>query len=337
MNRRIFVNFIKDKTIFTFGFLINSLILIVFFSLSTGSSVEVLYPLLISCFIYFILIIIEWSKYYKFNINLHKSIENVSFDLQPITSEQQETANTINSIHDKYVSEIAEISMENQNNRHFISQWIHNMKTPVSVIDLIIQKSNSEQLLSMEAITDINEENQRLHTILDQVLNVLRLENFSKDYIPETTDLVSSVKKVINSKKNQFIYNKVFPKLHCSSEAIVLSDSKWNELMIEQIVSNAIKYSNPGDDSKNISFEIEQKSEMTYLKIRDEGIGIPSYDIKKVYEPFFTGENGRKYKNATGIGLYICSIIAQKLGHDLQIESELGKGTSVTISYLSKL
>jgi signal transduction histidine kinase len=212
------------------------------------------------------------------------------------------------------------------------------MKTPVSIIDLVIQKHNSGDIDTDSAIENISEENERLLTTLEQVINLIRVEDFAKDYVPEKVDLVSSIKKVINNKKNQFIHNNLFPKLDSIMETVyVLSDQKWNEVMLDQIVSNAIKYSNAGDSHKNVTFTIEQNQAYTMLTITDEGIGIPKHDIRRVFEPFFTGENGRVGNSATGIGLFISSEISTKLGHEISIDSEVQKGTSVKIKYLTKL
>lgn len=340
MNRRILLNFIKDKASLTFLFFLSSFLLILFFYLSVGNKVELVYPTTMSLFIYLILIIIEWIRYFKFNSNLSKGSENINYDLQPTTCEQKEVSALITEIHHKYINRINENNSLNKSQKHFLSQWIHNMKTPISVIDLILQKmttdlsdfTDSTDYLNM--IENIKEENNKLTSNLEQVLNILRLDDFSKDYVPEAIDLVSSVKKVINSKKNQFIYGKVFPKMQCDEEkVIVLSDSKWNEVMLEQIVANAIKYSQAGGESKSVYFNIYQEGNRTVLEIRDEGIGIPDCDIKRVFEPFFTGENGRITRNATGIGLYICSAISEKLGHEISIQSEVSKGTSVKITY----
>ncbi|MDF2567362.1 MAG: sensory transduction histidine kinase, partial [Oscillospiraceae bacterium] len=150
-------------------------------------------------------------------------------------------------------------------------------------------------------------------------------------------DLTESLKKVINTKKNQFIYQHVFPKFDINEPFLILTDSKWNELILDQVISNAIKYSMEEKTSHYVYFDIQKQKEMTILSIKDEGIGIPEYDISRVFEPFFTGENGRKYKNSTGIGLYVCAEIAQKLGHKIEIQSDLNQGTVVKISYLSKM
>lgn len=338
MNRKILINFCKDNFAMTIAFFLNGLLIMLFYYISTGSSVEILYPFTISLFIYLVFILTRWFKYYRFNSNLSKCVENMHYDNTPSTCEQKEVIRQIMKTHQSYMDKIYSIGLQNSRQKHFISQWIHNMKTPVSVIDLIIQRIISGEITLGDALKDLREENERLIDNLEQVLSILRLDEFSRDYVPESIDLVALVRKVINNRKNQFIYNRVFPKLQTSSDSLkVLTDSKWNEVLIDQIVSNAIKYSEAGEAGKNVYFIIETQNGMVSLVIKDEGIGIPEYDMKRVFDPFFTGENGRKYKNSTGIGLYICTMIAEKLGARLNLKSKVGVGTEVSITYLSKL
>ena len=342
MNKKILLNFIQDKFCLSIFFFINTFLITLFFHLALGNSIDVIYPVTISIFIYIILIAVELIRYYKFNSNLHKCIDNLNYDLEPSTFEQKEVSNLVNNLHNIYGNKIATIIASNKSQRHFLSQWIHNMKTPVSVIDLILQNTDlkyQSDFTGFEGIFEnIRDENKRLSNNLDQALSFIRIDDFSKDYVPETVDLLTSVKKVINNKKTQFIYSNVYPKLVCEKEKIfVLSDSKWNEVLIEQIVSNAIKYSKNEVKSKNVFFIIKQNENITTLEIKDEGLGIPESDIGRIFEPFFTGENGRVIQNATGIGLYICSVISDKLQHSINVTSEVGIGTSFQITYLSKM
>jgi signal transduction histidine kinase len=168
---------------------------------------------------------------------------------------------------------------------------------------------------------------------------MLRLADFAKDYVPEPIHLLEELKSIINKNKSLFIYNHVFPKIITDlTQADILSDRKWNELMINQLISNSVKYSKDGqEEAKSIYFIIEQKENHISLTIKDEGIGIPEHDLGKVCEPFFTGDNGRKGYQSSGIGLYFCKEVCKLLGHSLDITSEPGKGTSVKISYLAKL
>ncbi|GAA0740950.1 sensor histidine kinase [Clostridium oceanicum] len=345
--------FLKDKLMFTLVYFINTFTIILFFYLYRDKPISFGYPVLLSIYIYVLFLIFSYIKYYKFNKSIKKASRNINIDIYARTYEQREVKKLLNKTNEIYTNRINLMKEKNKVNNKFFSQWVHNMKTPVSIIEILIEKitekisnnsfskdNNIKQILNL--INELREENNKILIGLDQILNMIRIEDFSKDYIPEDIDLYDSLIKVINERKNQFIYNNVFPKvlIEASNEKI-LTDEKWNKFMIGQIISNAIKYSRDIDESKStgkyVFFNIKKEEKYVVLTIRDEGIGIPDYDVNKVLEPFFTGENGRKFKNSTGIGLYICKIICEKLGHDIYVESDLGKGTSITIKYLSKL
>ncbi|ADK16889.1 MULTISPECIES: HAMP domain-containing sensor histidine kinase [Clostridium] len=347
-NKKVLVNFLKDKLAFTVGYFLNT-ILILFYGYLISNKSDVIYPLFISIIIYVFIIFNEWIKYYRFNRSFNEGIESRYFDLNPKTNEQKEIAKTIFKIHENYTNKISTIYAQNADNKYFLSQWIHNIKTPTSIIDLVVQKaakgikySNENSTINQTDILrlflDIREENDKVKSGLDQILNIDRLNSFSKDYDPQEVDFVLLLKEVINSKKNQFIYNNVFPKIEFNYEKIlIITDKKWNKFMLEQIISNAIKYSGDSRQKKYVYFNIYLDNKEVKLTIRDEGIGIPGYDIKRVFEPFFTGENGRKVGNATGIGLYICKLISKKLNHNINIDSEVDKGTTFSITYPLKL
>jgi len=338
MNRKILVNFIKDKGSFSIAYFTAFTLIILFFRFSAEGEMEVLYPAAIMAFIYIFLMIIEFFKYYSFNTRISKCLNNSFYSLPASTCEHKEIQSVINGIHDRYAREIGSLKAEQQEYRRFLSQWVHGIKTPVSVIDLILQKSGHENTEAQHVFPKIAEENNKIAHLTESILDIIRLEEFSKDYIPSVIDLVDSVKRVVNRRKNQFIYNNVFPELQCASEAVyVLSDSKWNDLLIDQLVSNAIKYSKADLNSKKVFIGIEQQEHKVSLVIRDQGVGIPAHDLGKVFNPFFTGENGRKYVNSTGIGLYMCSMIAGKLDHKISLDSAVGIGTSVTVVYLTKM
>lgn len=335
-------NFIKDKLLITVVYFINTLLITLFFYLYVDKEVELLYPLLLSIFVYIIYISFDFYRYYRFNASIKRAMENVNSDMVTETNEHKVVSEVINSIHTNYINIINEMKEENKVNNKFFSQWVHNMKTPVSVIEIIVQKLMDKEQTDIKFIEEIREENTKLLNGLEQILNMMRLEDFSMDYVPEAVNLYDSLKKVINERKSQFIYNNVFPKVQaeCNGEKI-LTDAKWNEVMLGQIISNAIKYSRIWNEDKEVSkqvyFNIEKQNKYIVLTIRDEGVGIPYYDINRVFEAFFTGENGRKYNQSTGIGLYICKVISEKLGHEILIESEEGNGTVLQIKYLSKL
>ncbi|ETI70128.1 sensor histidine kinase [Neobacillus vireti] len=336
MSKMLLGNFFKDKKSIILIYLVNTAILIIFFNMIHPSNLEILYPISISLFLLAILIVMEWSKYYKFNHHLLQSNHD-RLDLKPVTNEQAEVFKLIHTLNKQYVREINELKSSHEENVQFLYQWMHNLKTPISVIELIIQKYSAEQTLPVVVLKNIKAENDSLFTSIEQVLNMIRFENIAMDFEPRAVALVASIKTVINEKKSQFIYNHVYPVVHADLECSVITDQKWNQFLLDQLISNAIKYSDTGAGNKKLVFTIFQENEYTYLSIKDEGVGIPVYDLPRVFDPFFTGENGRKFRNSTGIGLYICKKIADRLGHQLEITSEVGKGTEVTIKYLAKM
>ncbi|URZ04907.1 sensor histidine kinase [Clostridium felsineum] len=330
MYREIFKNFLKEKLFYSISFFLSSGIILLYFYVSKNIT-DIVYPIMMMFSIYVIFIVVEWFKYYRFNVNLKRGIEREYYNLEAVTEEQKMAQEAILKIHKNYSSKISDMDYKNSDMKYFISQWVHNMKTPVSVINLIVQREKEN--IKEDIIKSIEEENYKIKNGMDQVLNILRLDEFSRDYEPEVVNLTEIIKEVINSRKNQFIYGKVFPKIEFKEEkALVLTDKKWSFFIIDQIVSNAIKYSKKNEKSY-VYFDILNNNNKIYLNIRDEGIGIPKYDLKRIFEPFFTGENGRKVDNSTGIGLYICKKVADNLGHEIAVESQVGKGTLVKITY----
>lgn len=319
--------FVKDNLISTIFFL-NSSFIILFFNLLNKEKAEILYPLSISIFLYLIFILIEWFKYTGFIASLNDIIKNPYYNISTRIQQQKLTLYAIKGLHENYMRELKITKSDIKKEREFISQWIHNIKGNLNVIDLIAEKSASP----------IKSQTQKIYSSLNNILTMFRLNEFSKDYIPTESNLAQSLKKIISQKSDEFIYNNVYPKLQLHSEDIwMLSDEKWNEFLIGQIISNAIKYSKSPKETKYIYFITKEIKNKIYLTIKDEGIGIPAWDLNRVFDAFFTGENGRKCKNSTGIGLYLCHTICENLGHTISITSEISKGTEVTISYLAKM
>lgn len=334
MNKILLKNFFKDNWVHIFLYSLNSFLLILYFNLISLKRSEILYPTVISLFLLCTAIVFKWGKYYKFNFSLESMIKDSNYNLYTATCEQKKVREVLRSINEKYIVQLSKMKSDYEWKTRFISKWIHELKTPISVIDLIIRQNTVKD----KAFKEIQGENSRLYFSVEQVLNIIRLEDFQKDYEVKKIDLIESLRKVINDKKEQFIYNKIFPVINSKLDNVyVLSDIKWNKIILEQIISNAIKYSSDKNIYKKVYFNISIEEKYVFLSIKDEGMGIPEYDLKRVFQPFFTGENGRKIRSSTGIGLYICKEIASKLGHSIEIKSQLEKGTEIIIRYLSKM
>ncbi|WP_404468289.1 sensor histidine kinase [Sutcliffiella horikoshii] len=333
MNKRILKNFFKDRSLLISFYLFNMASVITFFHLSEPANTEILYPFSVGIFLLIVYLLIDGYRYYQVN----GAIKNQHAEFKIYTKEQRAFYKWIKKLNHEHSREKNEQNEKNKERLYFLSHWMHHLKTPVSVTDLIIQNEKKLQG-SPEAIEKLHRENERLHTAIDQGLTMIRMDSFENDLDIKSMNLISSLRKLINNRKSEFIYQSAFPVLDSEEEAaFIITDQKWNETMLDQIISNAIKFSSGRDGSKKIRFHVKQEEEVTILSITDEGGGIPSYDLERVFEAFFTGENGREYQNSSGIGLYLCKRIADRLNHRITIESEVSKGTIVTIRYLTKV
>ncbi|MCM3749226.1 sensor histidine kinase [Paenibacillus pasadenensis] len=207
----------------------------------------------------------------------------------------------------------------------FMNQWVHQMKTPLAVIELITQEEADRRLES------ISEETERLRHGLEMVLYMSRLETFDQDFQVEKVNLTEVVNEVITDYKRLFIRSRVYPSIEIDSALTVESDAKWLRFIMQQLLSNAIKYS-AGRGAK-VSVEASVKDGCVRLTVRDRGAGIPKTDLPRVFRPFFTGENGRNFKESTGMGLYLVKEIIGKLNHKIEIQSVVSEGTEVTILF----
>ena len=235
------------------------------------------------------------------------------------------TEKYIHELYRLYQYELHALYASQKRHDQFINQWVHQMKTPISVIELLLQ---DERPLDKK---NVQEEIDRLRRGLEMVLVNARLENFEEDMQVEQVALKATVTATVNENKRLFITKRVFPEIHIDEEIIVASDSKWLRFIIGQFVTNAVKYT--FEANKKIVISAVQKEGNVQLAIRDEGIGIPASDLSRVTKPFYTGENGRKTGESTGMGLYLAKEICEKLGHELDIASEVGKGTMVTVTF----
>lgn len=206
----------------------------------------------------------------------------------------------------------------------FINQWVHQMKTPLSVIDLILQTEDHP------ATKQIDFEMDRIRKGLEMVLYTSRLDHFEQDFYVEKLDLREVVKRVIRENKSMFIYRQIYPELSLDEEIIVYSDEKWIAFVFNQLLTNAVKYTDPG---RKVAISVYRQDNEGVFEVSDQGIGIPKHDLKRVFDPYFTGQQGRAYSESTGMGLYLVKEICQRLNHRVELESEEGTGTVVRIHF----
>ena len=199
----------------------------------------------------------------------------------------------------------------------YYTVWAHQIKTPIAAMRLLLQDADTDEQRALL------EQLQSVEQYVEMVLGYLRLESPSSDYVIRNYALDDIVRQAVRKYASQFIRRKLrleYTPLNVS----VITDEKWLLFVIEQVLSNALKYTRSG--SVSITLEAPKT-----LCIRDTGIGIAPEDLPRVFEKGFTGCNGRTDKRATGIGLYLCRRILEKLGHTIAITSTVGEGTTVRI------
>lgn len=208
--------------------------------------------------------------------------------------------------------------------KEYIEQWIHEVKTPISLIKLI--EENNRTTKSSSVLMQLEE----IDRYVEQALFYARSEDVDKDYFIKEISLQSCVNSVVIRNKQGFILNNIDIETD-NIDKIVYCDSKWLEFILNQIIVNAIKYRN-NENPKVKVYVIDIKSGIKLI-IEDNGLGIPSDEIDRVFEKGFTGNTGRLNSKSTGMGLYLCKKLCDKLGLLIDIESEINTYTKVMITF----
>lgn len=229
--------------------------------------------------------------------------------------------------------------------KEYYSRWVHQVKTPIAALQLLLQvhRSELEELAEkytaseasgenypcdLQNVSDMEEELFRIEQYVNMALQYQRVNGTGSDFMLEEISLDAVIREVIRKYAKTMIRKKLRIQYEGTGQMVV-SDEKWIAFVIGQILSNAIKYSSSG----TIRITVTQEVNWCYLQIADQGIGIRQEDIPRVFEQGFTGYNGHADKKSTGIGLYLCKRVLGRLGHTIRIESEVGKGTTVWIGF----
>lgn len=206
----------------------------------------------------------------------------------------------------------------------YYSMWGHQIKTPIAAMH-VLQQILEEEYPEQKYIKEIKLESFKIEQYVEMVLTYLRMGEMSGDLKFEKYSLDAIVRQVIRKYSQMFILRKIHLQYAKTSQCIV-TDEKWLQFVLEQVLSNALKYTKDGG---MIFIYTEEKENKKCLVIEDSGIGIQAEDLPRVFEKGFTGYNGRADKKSTGIGLYMCKKIMERLNHQIWIESEVDKGTKV--------
>ena len=328
-----FRDYIKEKMVLIIGTIL-ALVSVEILLLAYNISILIrVYCAFIIIFILVLAILIEYKKKKDYYNELIKNMEDLKEKY--LISEIIKTPNFIEGkILKDILQDTGKSMLENVNYykniqedyKEYIELWIHEVKIPIATSKMIIENNKNEVTKS------IDEELDKVENYTEQALFYARSNAVEKDYIINKTNLKEIVNGAILKNKTTLLNEKVSIELSNLKDEEVYTDSKWAVFIINQIIQNAIKYSKK--ENKKIEISSQEKNDRVILYIKDNGIGIKKGEITRVFERGFTGENGRIIgQKSTGIGLYLCKKLCDKLGLGIELNSEKDKGTEVRIIF----
>ena len=273
-------------------------------------AVTVLYPLILSTSVLIVAGVID----FVFTFSKHRKLtqNEIPASSDPIEKDYQEI---IRKLKEEEAYSRQKTTSDYNNMVEYYTVWAHQIKTPIASMRLQIQSEDTES--ARKLMGDLN----RIEAYVEMVLTFLRLDSDSTDYLIKEYDLDEIVRPAIRKFSREFILKKLKLEYEPLSYKTI-TDSKWLSFIVEQVISNAVKYTSEG--SVRICM-----SEPGILCIEDTGIGISDEDLPRIFENGYTGFNGREDKRASGIGLYLCKRISDNLGHKIYAQSKVGEGTKI--------
>ena len=325
------IEYIKEKFVFMVINIVMTLSGVVILKALKVDTYTIVFISILNLIVVFSCYIYDYFNRKKYYDNLFKNLDGLDkkyFIAEILESGDFIESNIIYSVLEECTKsmkdEVADLKRNINDYKEYIETWVHEIKTPIASARLILE--NDEGYINKSVLEEI----EKVEGFIEQVLFYARSSTVERDYIIKKIPLKNSINSVIRKNANILIEKRVKIQLE-DIEKKVYCDSKWIEFILQQIISNSVKYMDK--DEKYIKIRCLEKDKNIILKILDNGIGISEKSIEKVFEKGYTGENGRKYNNSTGMGLYLCKKLCLKLGLGISIKSKLGVGTEVTIVF----
>lgn len=323
---KILKSFLKERREHLFLFLIFFGIITFVFFLYSARLDMVAYAFLLCAVLGIVVEMIAFFRYARKYKELEYAKKKIIYECEEIPG----TKGAIESMYQEMLMELYEekkqiesrMQIEKKELEEYYMLWAHQIKTPIAAMNLLLQSGEFQP-------RELSAELFKIEQYVEMVLGYLRTEQMSADLALKEYDLLEIIRQAVRKYSRLFILQKIKLNLE-EMEYHVLTDEKWLLFAIEQILSNALKYTKEGSISIYMA-----KDRRDTLVIEDTGIGISPEDLPRVVEKGFTGYNGRNHKKSTGLGLYLSKEILRKLNHLLTLESEVGVGTKVFI-YLGR-
>ena len=299
---KLFLDYLKSQSVILFGYL---LVCIVFITISVLATIEIEYVFLgieILGFILFVYLIVHWFQYQK--------LSDVKDDNERLLNENRNLKSEM-------------LNQKDDLNAYFL-MWLHQIKTPMTVSKLLLEKPDET------TNTKLKMQLMYIEQYISMVMNYLKMIDYSTDMDITQVNLDDIIKNLLKKYSLLFIHNHISLEYQ-SNVTHVISDSQWLTILIEQILSNALKY------TENGKISIQYLKDKHALEIRDTGIGIRSEDIPKIFDRGYSGFNGRMNEKSSGLGLYLARKISERLNIQIEVESKLSQGSIFRLVFPTNL
>lgn len=342
-NKPHLTNFIKQNYIWILMIVTMSCIHLLYMYLIGARKQDVVYAAVLDAILLLITVLVGFFRY-------SSKVKALSNALKRLVEEQAqlpEAADDVEILYHRLLENQSIARSESESSaairqsqmRDYYSMWVHQIKTPISAMKLLLEAEREElgqlmcddeqsQCLLSDNMDSFEDELFRIEEYVSMALQYQRVSSTENDFVLEKVSVDGVIRDTIKK------YAKIMIRRHIGmnysgTAQEVYTDGKWLAFMLEQILSNAIKYTPQGV----VTIETAEEKYRFFITIKDTGIGIKAEDLPRVFEKGYTGYNGHADKKATGIGLYLCRQMADKLGHTIRMESEIGKGTKVWIGF----
>ncbi len=330
-----FSEFIRDKKyMFLFYLVLMSLISLILY-LDPTRRIDV-QNLIYLNFISLVLLLIYLVGEYLIHRRFYQTIEYIADEIekdqiyslpQPNNCEQKLYLRLLEKIWDGQNQQLEGLYQDKRDNLDFVTSWVHEIKTPIAASRLVIENNTGKPMVNI--LESLEEELDKIEVHVERALYYARIDAFHKDYFISEVCLEQVVKTAVKKNAKTFVHKKIGLDLE-DLDLNVLTDRKWLLFIIDQILINSLKYTAyAGRIKVYTKLETNEKQ----LIIEDNGIGIKFEDLARVFDKGFTGYTGREDYKSTGLGLYLARMLAQKLKHDISIESVFGEYTKVIIHF----
>ncbi|MEK5077959.1 sensor histidine kinase [Solibacillus sp. FSL W7-1436] len=256
---------------------------------------------------------------YQQNVRIIQQMKSQQYDSFSLEGEFAKAY--IDELKREHIREMNRIQDKQKEHYNFIVSWFHEIKTPIAVLRLLQQTDMDKDSL--------REEITKIENFVDQALYYAKLDSFNQDYDIQNCDGIRIVKETIKAHAKTFFSKKIRIEINAAT-LDVQSDPKWLQFIVNQLITNSLKYTEPGGE---ITISVSETPKEKRLIIRDSGIGISQKDLPRIFNHGFTGETGRTHTNSTGMGLYLAQNLSTKLGHYISCTSEVGVYTQFIIHF----